>query len=168
MAVDEHRERSGSEPRGIAAVLTVSDSRTVETDTSGLKACDLIRKFDHTIVKHAMVSNDPKRIAETVEGLLKSADLVVTIGGTGAGKKDVTVDAVRPFIEKELPGFGEMFRAQSAKKIGTAAIMSRAFLGATKEGKLIVSLPGSENAIGLALEEILLPELPHLLSELHR
>ena len=168
MGVEEHRGRAAGEPGGTCAVLTVTDTQTRKSDSSGQKAYDLIRAFGHSVGEHTIVPNDPARIARAVEYALRSADFVVTIGGTGAGKKDVTVDSVRPFVEKELPGFGEMFRALSSKKIGTAAILSRALLGVTKDGKVIASLPGSEDAVALALEEILLPELPHLVSELRR
>ena len=168
MAVDEHRKRAAGEPAGTGAVLTVTETQTRRSDASGRKAYDLIRQFGNSVGEHTIVPNDRQRIAKAVEYALRSADFVVTIGGTGVGKKDVTVDAVRPFIDKELPGFGEMFRALSAKKIGTATILSRALLGVTRDGKVIVSLPGSEDAVALALEEILLPELPHLVSELRR
>ena len=102
------------------------------------------------------------------EGALKEADVVLTIGGTGVSRKDISVESVRPLLDKELPGFGEMFRSLSVKEIGTAAILSRAVLGVTSKGKIVLSLPGSENAVRLGLEGILMNELKHLLWELRR
>ena len=167
-AKDHHEAASKDEIVARVAILTVTDSRTRETDTSGRGAFELFRKFGHTVVEHEVVPNDRKKVAARAKAALKDADLVVTIGGTGISRKDVSVDAVRPLIEKELPGFGELFRAFSVKDIGTATILSRVLLGVTKEGKLVAALPGSEAAVRLGLEGILLHELKHLLWELRR
>jgi molybdenum cofactor biosynthesis protein B len=109
-----------------------------------------------------------KKITANAMTALRDADLLVTIGGTGISRKDVSVDAVRPLIKKELPGFGELFRAFSMKDIGTATILSRVFLGITEKGRIIVALPGSEGAVRLGLEGILVSQLQHLLWELRR
>lgn len=168
MGAKDHRERADKEAPVRCAILTVSDSKTPETDTSGRKAFEILRKFGHTVVAHELVANDRKKIADAAERAFKEADLVVTIGGTGASRKDVTVEALRPLLQKELPGFGEMFRALSVKEIGTAAMMSRALLGVTEEGNVVAALPGSEAAVRLALEEILMNELKHLAWEVRR
>ncbi len=167
-ARDHHTAASKDDIVARVAILTVTDSRTRETDTSGRAAFELFRKFGHTVVEHEVVPNDRKKLAALVKAALKDADLVLTIGGTGISRKDVSVDALRPLAEKELPGFGELFRAFSVKDIGTATILSRAFLGVTARGKLLAALPGSEAAVRLGLEGILLNELKHLLWELHR
>jgi molybdenum cofactor biosynthesis protein B len=168
MGAKDHKEHAEREAVARCAILTVTDTKTRETDTSGKLAFEILQKFGHTVVEHGIVSNDRKRIAEAAERSLKEADLVVTIGGTGASRKDISVEAVRGLFEKELPGFGEMFRAMSAKEIGTAAILSRAVLGVTGSGKILVALPGSEGAVRLGLEGILMNELKHLLWELRR
>ena len=168
MGAKDHRESSEKEASARCAILTVTDSKTRDTDTSGKAAFEIFLKFGHTVVSHEIVPNERKKIASAAEESLKEADLVVTIGGTGASRKDISVESVRPMIEKELPGFGEMFRSMSVKEIGAAAMLSRAVLGVTSEGKIILSLPGSENAVRLGLEAILMNELRHLLWELRR
>jgi molybdenum cofactor biosynthesis protein B len=168
MGAKDHREHADKEALARCAILTVTDTKTRETDTSGKAAFGILQKFGHAVVAHEIVPNDRRKIADAAGRALREADLVVTIGGTGASRKDITVETVRPLLEKELPGFGEMFRARSVKEIGTAAILSRAVLGVTPEGRLIVSLPGSEGAVRLGLEGILMDELKHLLWEVRR
>lgn len=168
MGAHDHRESAKKEARGRCVVLVVTDSKTLETDTSGLAAAGIFTAQGHEVVRREIVPNERSKIAAAAEAALRDADLVVTIGGTGASRKDQSVDALRPFIDKELPGFGELFRARSAPDIGTAAILSRALLGITAAGKIVVALPGSEGAVRLALGEILIPELPHLFWELRR
>lgn len=168
MGAKDHRESSEKESVARCAILTVSDTKTRETDSSGKAAFEIFQKFGHSVVHHDLVPNERKKIASAAEAALKDADLLVTIGGTGASRKDISVESVRPLIDKELPGFGELFRSLSLKEIGTAAMMSRAVLGITAEGKILLSLPGSENAVRLGLEGILMNELKHLLWELRR
>lgn len=168
MGAKDHRDSSAKEAVARCAILTVTDSKTRETDTSGKAAFEIFQKYGHTVVAHEIVPNDRKKIAAAAEEALKQADLLVTIGGTGVSRKDISVESVRALIDKELPGFGELFRAMSVKEIGTAAMMSRAVLGITAEGKIVLSLPGSENAVRLGIEGILVNELKHLLWELRR
>ncbi|MFN3485434.1 MAG: molybdenum cofactor biosynthesis protein B, partial [Planctomycetota bacterium] len=139
MGAHDHREQARKEGVRVS-ILTVSDTKTPETDTSGREALEIFRKFGHTVVGHTLVPNDRRKISEAAEKALREADLVVTIGGTGASRKDVTVEALRPLVEKELPGFGELFRSMSAREIGTAAILSRALLGVTSTGRVVVAL----------------------------
>lgn len=168
MGAKDHRESSEKEGFARCAILTVTDTKTAENDTSGQAAFQIFQKFGHTVVSHKIVPNSGKKIAAAATAALKEADLLLTIGGTGASRKDISVESVRPFIRKELPGFGEMFRALSVKEIGTAAMLSRAVLGITEQGRIVLSLPGSENAVRLGLEGILMGELKHLLWELRR
>ena len=168
MGAKDHRESSEKETSARCAILTVTDSRTLETDTSGKAAFEIFQKFGHSVVSHKIVPNHRRKIAAAAEAALKEADLLITIGGTGVSKKDISVESVRSLISKELPGFGEMFRSLSVKEIGTAAMMSRAVLGITAKGRIVLSLPGSENAVRLGLEGILMNELKHLLWELRR
>jgi molybdopterin adenylyltransferase len=168
MGTKDHRESASKEGSARCAILTVTDSKTRDTDTSGKAAFEIFQKFGHSVVSHEIVPNEKKKIASAAEQGLKQADLLVTIGGTGASKKDISVESVRGLIDKELPGFGEMFRSMSVKEIGTAAMLSRAVLGITGDGKIVLSLPGSENAVRLGLEGILMNELKHLLWEVRR
>ncbi len=166
----EHRTAAEARaPIGIAIVI-VSDSRTVSTDESGPLAEQLCTEAGHRVVDRALLPNDEIRVRTHTELLLERSDVDVVIlsGGTGLGVKDRTVEAVRPLVEKELPGFGEVFRMISyQEQIGTAAILTRAFAGGIN-GKLIVSLPGSKAAVDLALKKVLLPEIRHTIHELRR
>ena len=168
MGAKDHREKAEKESIARCAILTVTDSKTLETDTSGKAAFEIFQKFGHSVVSHKIVPNDGRKIKSAAESALKEADVLVTIGGTGVSKKDISVESVRALIDKELPGFGEMFRSLSVKEIGTAAMLSRAVLGVTSKGRIVLSLPGSENAVRLGLEGILMNELKHLLWELRR
>ena len=120
------------------------------------------------MVYSALVGNDPEQIRTAIETGLKNTDFLLTIGGTGPSSRDQTVETVRSFLSCELPGFGELFRRKSEAEIGTAAILSRALLGVTPEKTALASLPGSEGAVRLGLEEVLLPELKHLIWDLGR
>lgn len=166
MGAHDHKEKAAREAVARCAVLTVTDTKTAETDVSGRAAEELLRGAGHDVPLRAIVPN--AQVAMALEQALREHDLVLTVGGTGPSRRDGSVEAARPFVEKELPGFGEMFRALSVKEIGTAAILSRALLGTTSQGKILACLPGSEGAVRLALRDILLPELKHLLWELRR
>lgn len=168
MGAKDHKEHAEKTDSARAAILTVTDSKTRETDSSGKRAFEIFQKFGHTVVLHEIVPNKRRTLTDRIERALKEADIVVTIGGTGASRKDLSVEAARALIDKELPGFGEMFRSLSVREIGTAAILSRAVLGITRKGKILVALPGSEGGVRLALEEILMNELKHLLWEIRR
>jgi molybdenum cofactor biosynthesis protein B len=168
MGTKDHRDSAVKENPARCAILTVTDTKTRDTDTSGKAAFEIFQKFGHSVVSHEIVPNERKKIAAAAEQALKQADLLVTIGGTGASRKDISVESVGGLLSKELPGFGEMFRSMSVKEIGTAAILSRAVLGITADGKIVLSLPGSENAVRLGLEGILMNELKHLLWEVRR
>ena len=165
-ARDHHQASADTAVR--CALLVVTDTKTLETDTSGPRAFEILQKFGHDVVLHQIVPNKPRRIAEAVEKALKEADVALTIGGTGISRKDGTVEAVRPLFARELPGFGELFRSLSTREIGTSAILSRAALGVTKKGRVVVCLPGSEAAVRLAVEDILVNELRHILRELRK
>lgn len=164
MAAKDHRKSSGAAPVR-CAIVVVSDSRTEKTDTSGRRAEAILRRGGHEVVSRRLVPNDPARIRRALDA---KADCVLTIGGTGPSRRDVTIETVRPLLAKELPGFGELFRARSVREIGTAAILTRALLGVTARGTVVACTPGSENAVRLALEKILVPELRHLVWDVGR
>jgi molybdenum cofactor biosynthesis protein B len=147
-------------------VLTVSDTRTEENDTSGRAIADLLSAAGHTVAARAIVKDDPDSVRATIARQLASGDVqaIITTGGTGITSRDSTFEAVDALLEKRLDGFGELFRMLSFEQIGPAAMMSRASAGLAA-GKIVVSLPGSEGAVRLAMERLLLPELGHLVQQ---
>lgn len=148
------------------AVITVSDTRSPQTDKSGQLIVQLLGAAGHAVGTYAIVKDEPAQIRAQMETLGRS-DLVVVIfnGGTGIAPRDTTYDAIESLLEKTLPGFGELFRQLSYQEIGSRAIASRAIAG-VYQGKLIFSLPGSSNAVELAMQKLILPEINHLVSQL--
>jgi len=150
-------------------VVTVSDTRTLETDRGGEIVVELLEKAGHQVVERAIVPDDVEQIRAKVSAVLRAgvAQVILLTGGTGLSSRDQTVEALRPLTSKEIPGFGELFRMLSFQEIGPAAMLSRAFAGVM--GKVAVfALPGSPAAVQLALEKLILPELGHLLREISR
>ncbi|MBN3908657.1 MAG: molybdenum cofactor biosynthesis protein MoaB [Nostoc sp. NMS1] len=149
------------------AVVTVSDTRTPETDKSGQLIQQLLVAANYAIGAYTIIKDEPTQIQEQIENLGKSSNLdaVIFNGGTGIAPRDTTYDAIDKLLEKTLPGFGELFRFLSYQEIGSRAIASRAVAGVYQD-KLIFSLPGSSNAVRLAMEKLIVPELTHLVSQL--
>src|SRR5262244_3958790 len=163
-------EHKATSPRSIGCfVLTISDSKTPETDTSGILIRELLNGAGHPIVGHAVVKDEPTQVQAIVRQGCANPDLQAFIltGGTGVTSRDATFEAVEALLDKQLPGFGELFRMLSYQEIGAAAMLSRAQMG-VRDRRIVVSLPGSPNACRLALEKLLLPELGHLLREVSR
>ncbi len=142
-------------------VLTVSDTRSPETDRSGALIQQLLMDAGHQVVQYQIVRDEPALIQPQILALQPLVDAVIVNGGTGISRRDTTYEAVLPLLEKELPGFGELFRALSFQEIGSRAIASRAVAG-TLQNLLIFCLPGSTPAVKLGLEQLILPELRHL------
>lgn len=151
------------------AVVIISDTRDEKTDESGKIAKDLIAKAGHKVKSYQIIRNDKEQIQRTIEDLLRTPDLdvIVTSGGTGISRRDITTDTLSQFFRKKIEGFGELFRRLSYEEIGEAAMISRATAG-TVEGKLVFCLPGSKNAVKLALTKLILPGLGHILKEANR
>jgi len=151
------------------AVLTVSDTRNEETDESGRIAEELISNKGHQVLAYKIIRNDKSLIQTTAKEILQNPEInvIVTIGGTGISKRDLTVEAVSELLDKKIEGFGEFFRSLSYREIGEAAMISRATAG-TINGKLVFCLPGSKNAVGLALNKLILPGLGHIIKEANR
>jgi len=151
------------------AVLTVSDTRNEETDESGRIAEELISNKGHQVLAYKIIGNDKSLIQNTAKEILQNPEInvIVTIGGTGISKRDLTVEAVSELLDKKIEGFGELFRSLSYREIGEAAMISRATAG-TINGKLVFCLPGSKNAVGLALNKLILPGLGHVIKEANR
>ncbi len=166
----QHRREAHALGALAIAVLTVTDSRSEATDESGPLARRLLEAAGHHIARHALLPNDEAQVRARVAEWLGAGDLhaIVITGGTGLGRKDRTIEAVTPLFEKEIPGFGELFRLLSyQEQIGTTAILSRAVAG-TAKGAVIASLPGSSKAVELGLSRVLIPELRHLLREIRK
>lgn len=151
------------------AVITVSDTRTPETDKSGQRIQQLLVESGHRVEAYTILKDEPAEIQSHLQVLSQRADLDALIinGGTGIAPRDTTYDAIESLLEKTLPGFGELFRMLSYQEIGSRAIASRAIAGVFSR-KLVFSLPGSTNAVTLAMEKLILPELRHLVSQLRK
>jgi molybdenum cofactor biosynthesis protein B len=160
MGVAQHR--AAARPAA-CAVVTVSDTRTEESDTSGARIRALLVEAGHRIAAYDILPDEPERIRRRLEELLASGELdaVIVNGGTGLAPRDTTYEVVAGLLEKRLDGFGELFRMLSYEEIGAAAMLSRAVAGAVR-GKLVASLPGSTAAVELAMTKLLVPELGHV------
>lgn len=167
VSVQEHK---ASAPTSIGCfVLTVSDTRTPGTDTSGRALRDLLEQAGHLVTGYTLVRDEPHEVAEQVRGWLDHPDtqVVITTGGTGITSRDGTFEAIDGLLEKRLDGFGELFRMLSFQEIGPAAMLSRAAAG-TAGRKAIFVLPGAENAVRLAMTRLILPELGHVVQQLRK
>ena len=164
---DEHKKTA---PKTVGCfVLTVSDTKTAATDTSGALIRDLLTAAGHRVVDSRIVRDEPADVARIVRDACTRDDVqaVVLTGGTGITSRDSTYEAVEALLDKRLPGFGELFRMLSFEEVGAAAMLSRAQMGLHAR-RIVVSLPGSPNACRLALERLVIPELGHLLREASR
>ena len=167
MSATEHREHS---PASVSVhVITVSDTRTLETDSSGRAIVELLEGAGHRVAGRTLLRDEADQVRAEVERLASDArvDVVITTGGTGITARDGTFEAVDGLLTKRLPGFGELFRSLSYQQIGAAAMLSRATAGLIGQTVVIV-LPGSQQAVRLALEELVLPEVGHLVREARR
>jgi len=157
-------------PRSIRCfVLTVSDTRTEDTDTSGRAIADLLSAAGHIVADRAIVKDDLDHVRRALREQLAHPDaqVIIITGGTGITSQDSTYEAIDGLLHKRLDGFGELFRMLSYEQIGAAAMMSRACAGLAS-GRIVVSLPGSEAAVRLAMERLIIPELGHLVQQASR
>ncbi len=164
MGVHDHKHEAESIGPVRCAVITTSDSKTIETDVTGKLVKQFLVEAGHEVVSHAIVKNDGAAIRKAVEELLAGdVQCIITTGGTGVGRKDITIETVTPLLEKLLSGFGELYRHLSYDQIGPAAMLSRAQLGVVK-GKIVVCIPGSSGGAEVGMKDLLLPEIAHILS----
>jgi molybdenum cofactor biosynthesis protein B len=167
MGYEDHKHLS---PQTVTcAVIIISDSRTDKTDESGKFLTEGLSGAGHKVSSFTLLKNDPEAIREKLSNLMHSPDVqaVITSGGTGASKMDLTIETVLPMLGKKLDGFGELFRYLTYQEIGTGSILSRATAGVAM-GKVIICLPGSLKAVKLALDKIILPEIGHMVREASR
>lgn len=148
-------------------VLTISDTRTPSNDTSGDAIVSALRAAGHVIDGRQIVKDDPPAVSRAVQAGAVDVDVVITTGGTGIASRDGTYEAVSGLFDKRIDGFGELFRMLSYEQVGSAAMMSRACAG-TIGRTAVFALPGSEQAVRLAIEKLILPEIGHVVRELRR
>ncbi|MFT4036540.1 MAG: MogA/MoaB family molybdenum cofactor biosynthesis protein [Thermomicrobiales bacterium] len=153
----------------LCAVLTVSDSRTTETDTSGGVIRDMLKLTGHKIADYQIVPDDPDLISRMAQEWIANPEIqvILTNGGTGIAARDTTYDAIASLLDKRIDGFGELFRMLSWEEIGAAAMLSRAVAGVAGD-TLIIAMPGSTNAVRLAMSKLIVPELGHLVYEISK
>ncbi len=167
--MEEHRKKSPSKVK--IGVITLSDSKykdylqSKQTDVSGKMITDAVENKNE-LVSYFIIPDDPKLLLSKVIDIIENqrADVIITTGGTGIGSRDITIETFKAIFEKELTGFGEIFRYETYKELGTGALLSRATAGVYKK-TLIISMPGSPNAVKLGLK-LILPELRHLVKHL--
>ena len=167
MGTDAHRAAAAEQGPIRVGVVTVSDSRTVETDDNGQWLHERIAAAGATVSGYRVVRDEPDEVRAAVDELVAGAQVVVVNGGTGVSRRDTTYDTLAGMLEKTLPGFGELFRMLSWDQVGAAAMLSRATAG-TYRGAVVISVPGSPKAVALAWEKLIEPELAHLAWEVGR
>ncbi len=169
MSESAHKHRESAPDHVKVAVLTISDTRTPETDTGGDTVEELMRGAGHEVVERDIVGDEASSIRTKLVDLLSRPDVdaIITTGGTGISARDTTYEVVDRMLEKKLDGFGEIFRMLSYEEIGAAAVLSRCVAGAVGT-KFVACLPGSRNAVRLAVEKLLAPEIAHVVFELRK
>jgi molybdenum cofactor biosynthesis protein B len=167
MGYQEHKHQS---PKSVTcAVIIISGSRTEQSDESGKLIKQSLEKNNHKVTSFSILKNDTEAILNKIDRLIEdeSLEVIITSGGTGASHLDITIETIAPMLDKKLDGFGELFRFLTYQEIGSGSIMSRAMAGVVR-GKAIICLPGSLEAVRLAMEKIILPEIGHLVREASR
>ena len=148
-------------------VLTISDTRTAETDASGDAIAQALTSAGHDVAGRRIVRDEPATVREIVRAESRNVPVIVTTGGTGITARDSTYEAISALLDKQLDGFGELFRMLSYEQVGSAAMLSRACAGSIGT-TAIFALPGSEQAVRLAMDKLILPEIGHVVRELQR
>ncbi|MCY3836782.1 MAG: molybdenum cofactor biosynthesis protein MoaB [Anaerolineaceae bacterium] len=168
MAAQEHRELAGERAVNVA-IITVSDTRTPETDTNKHYLEERLTALGHRVLAYRLIPDEPTQVRAVLDELVALPELQLLLynGGTGIARRDTTFDVISRLLEKPMPGFGELFRMLSYDEVGAAAMLSRATAGVYR-GKLVFSLPGSNNAVRTAVEKLILPEIEHLAWEIVR
>ena len=168
MGVTDHHAQSAGQGAVPIAIVTVSDTRTHDTDVSGQTIRDLATAGGHVVVDYRIVKDEPVEVLQALNDFSAGlARIIIFNGGTGIGRRDRTYDVISKALDKTLPGFGEIFRLLSYQEIGPAAMLTRATAGVYGD-KVIFSTPGSPHAVRLAMEKLILPEIQHLAWELIR
>ncbi|MGD0541757.1 MAG: MogA/MoaB family molybdenum cofactor biosynthesis protein [Tepidisphaeraceae bacterium] len=166
MAYQEHRN-SAQAINARCAIVTLSDTRTVQNDLSGKRIAELLAGDGHSVKEHRLIRDDAEGLRQVLTELLglEEVDAILTTGGTGVSGRDQAIGVIESVIETPLPGFGELFRLLSWEQIGSGAMLSRA-VGGIAKGKAVFAMPGSTAAVELAMTKLILPELRHVLFEI--
>lgn len=168
MSAEDHRSYAQEKGAIGLAIVTVSDSRTPETDTNAHYLRAQLAESIHFEAGYRLVKDEPVQVAQALDEMVASeAQIILFNGGTGISKRDRTFDVLDSKLEKRLLGFGEIFRMLSYEQVGAAAMFSRATAGVYR-GKVVISTPGSPKAVELAWEKLILPEIQHLAWEVGR
>jgi molybdenum cofactor biosynthesis protein B len=165
MSVEDHRKTAPASVR--CAIITISDTRTAATDSSGDAIADALTRAGHAVLTRHLVPDDPEVVRSIVRTAAADVPVIVTTGGTGITARDSTYEAIVTLLDKRLDGFGELFRMLSYQQIGSAAMLSRACAG-TIGTTAVFALPGATRAVELAMEKLILPEIGHVVRELRR
>ena len=162
----DHHHRRDAPAQVPTAIVTVSDSRTLDTDSGGALVEQLLCAAGQPVTGRRIVPDEPEAIRAALDQAIAESDAraVIFTGGTGIAPRDVTPDTIEPQLDRLVPGFGELFRMLSYEDIGSAALLSRALAG-LKQGKVVFVIPGSRGAVRLAMEKMIVPELGHLAGE---
>jgi len=168
MSYGEH-QRAAADDAARCAVITLSDTRTTDTDKSGKKLCELLSAGGHAVAFYRIIPDEPATLDALLEQLLERDDIdaIITNGGTGISRRDHTIEVIQKRLDQTLPGFGELFRMLSWEQIGSGAMLSRA-VGGVAQGTLVFALPGSTAAVELGMTRLIVPELRHLVRELRK
>lgn len=168
MAAEEHREKAGNDPVGVG-IVTVSDTRTPETDQNHIYLKARLEELGHFVAAYHIIKDEPDQVETMLDIMAANPDVRIAVfnGGTGISPRDTTYDVISQKLEKTLPGFGELFRMFSYEEVGAAAMLSRA-IGGVYKNTVIFSTPGSTNAVKTAMEKLIIPELNHLAWEVIR
>lgn len=163
MGCEEHEKEAMKLSSLKFAVVTISDTRTKENDESGKIIMKMLEEKGHKINYYNIVKDDAAKVRAKVKKLLadNKIQIIITNGSTGIGNRDIAVEAIKPLLEKNLVGFGELFRTLSYQEIGSASMLSRAFAGVANK-KIIFCLPGSKKAVKLGMEKLILPQVKHM------
>jgi molybdenum cofactor biosynthesis protein B len=168
-STQQHREIAARQGPVHVAIITVSDTRTRENDTGGDLIEDRVTVAGHKVVFRTIVKDEPAQIGALLDQIVNETDarVILFTGGTGIAPRDTTYDVLAGKLEKTMPGFGELFRMLSYQEVGAAAMLSRATAG-TYRGRVVVSMPGSPNAVQVAMDKLIMPEIQHLAWEVAR
>jgi len=168
-STQQHREIAARQGPVHVAIVTVSDTRTRENDTGGDLIENRVTSAGHSVVFRTIVKDEPAQIGALLDQIVNETDarLILFTGGTGIAPRDTTYDVLAGKLEKVMPGFGELFRMLSYQEVGAAAMLSRATAG-TYRGRVVVSMPGSPNAVQVAMDKLIMPEIQHLAWEVAR
>jgi molybdopterin adenylyltransferase len=168
-STEQHKAIAHQQGPVSVAIITVSDTRTRDNDTGGDLIADRVTKGGHTVVYRAIAKDEPTQIEALLETIVREtpARLILFTGGTGIAPRDTTFDVISRKLDKHMPGFGELFRMLSFHEVGAAAMLSRATAG-TYNGRVVFSMPGSPNAVQVAMDKLIMPEIEHLAWEVGR